>query len=130
MSSRTTCPCGNPARYPVCCGRLLRGQADAATPEELMRSRFTAFALGDAAHLLESWHPGTRPARLALGDEPRWQRLDILRTSGGSAFHDEGTVEFRAHFTDRTGPGTLHEHSRFVRHRGRWVYVDGEILEG
>lgn len=56
-----TCPCGLPAAYDDCCGRLHRGQAPATTAEQLMRSRYSAFAVGDEAYLLRSWHPTTRP---------------------------------------------------------------------
>ena len=33
-----------------------------------MRSRFSAFARGDAGYLLRSWHPSTRPTSLDLDD--------------------------------------------------------------
>lgn len=92
-----------------------------------MRSRYTAYVLRDEAYLLRTWHPSTRPARIDFAPRLRWTRLDILATSDGSAFHHSGTVEFQAHFTDRGKPGDLHERSRFVRHDGAWVYLDGEI---
>lgn len=90
-----------------------------------MRSRFSAFAVGDAAYLLRSWHPTTRPASLELDPGQRWERLEVVRSGEGSAFHTEGTVEFRAHFTSAGGDGELHEISRFARENGEWVYVDG-----
>jgi SEC-C motif-containing protein len=31
-----------------------------------MRSRYSAFALGEAAYLLSTWHPSTRPRALDL----------------------------------------------------------------
>ena len=74
--------------YGACCGRFLgefaaSGALTAPAPEQLMRSRFTAFAIGDAAYLLSSWHPSTRPSTLELEDDIRWYRLDILGSSGG-----------------------------------------------
>jgi SEC-C motif-containing protein len=123
------CPCGLPAAYQDCCGRLHRGTARAATAEQLMRSRYSAFALGDEAYLLRSWHPDTRPTRVDLDPGTRWRRLEVLGTTGGSAFHTEGTVEFRAHYTERGRAAELHENSRFVRHDGDWVYVDGVVSE-
>ena len=47
--------------YDACCGPLHRGERPAATAVALMRSRFTAFALGDVDYLLATWHPGSRP---------------------------------------------------------------------
>ncbi|MEW2358104.1 YchJ family metal-binding protein [Spirillospora sp. NPDC029432] len=117
-----TCPCGSSAPYRDCCGRLHRGQAQARTAEELMRSRFSAFAVRDAAYLLKSWHPGTRPRTIDLPAGLRWERLEILNTAEGSPFHTKGTVEFRAYHSQ----GELHEVSRFVRHEGAWVYLDGD----
>ncbi|MEU1624807.1 YchJ family metal-binding protein [Streptomyces sp. NPDC020096] len=123
----TTCPCGLPSAYEDCCGRLHRGTARAATAEQLMRSRFSAFAVHDEAYLLRSWHPGTRPPGVDFDPALRWLRLEILGGTGGSPFHNEGTVEFRAHYTERGQAGELHENSRFVRHEGDWVYLDGIV---
>jgi len=55
------CPCGSGERYDACCGRLHRGAADAQTPEELMRSRYSAYALGELDYVWRTWHPRTRP---------------------------------------------------------------------
>ena len=89
-----------------------------------MRSRYSAFAVLDRGYLLRTWHPDTRPEHLELDPAVRWQRLEILATNGGSPFHTEGTVSFRAHYTERGREGVLEEHSRFVRHAGAWVYLD------
>jgi SEC-C motif domain protein len=87
-----------------------------------MRSRFSAFATGDAGYLLRTWHPATRPARLELDPGLRWVRLDVLRSTG-SLLSNEGTVEFRAHYVERGHASAVHEHSRFVRQDRRWLYV-------
>nr|WP_197698187.1 YchJ family metal-binding protein [Micromonospora viridifaciens] len=118
------CPCGTGAPYADCCGPIHRGASTAATAEALMRSRFSAFAVGDADHLLRSWHSSTRPARLRLDPALRWTRLEILDTDRGGLFDTAGTVRFRAHYREAGRPGTLAEHSRFVREDGRWVYLD------
>ncbi|WP_348651155.1 YchJ family metal-binding protein [Micromonospora sp. WMMD882] len=102
-----------------------RGEADAGTAEALMRSRFAAFAVGDAAYLMRSWHPTTRPTALDLDPRTRWTRLEVLATDRGGVFDTVGEVEFRAHYRERGRPGTLHERSRFRREDGRWVYLDG-----
>lgn len=119
------CPCGSGHPYARCCGRLHRGEGDAATAEALMRSRFAAFAVGDTAYLLRSWHTTTRPATLSLDPRLEWTRLEVLDTSRGGLFDTTGTVEFRAHHRERGRAGTLHERSTFRREDGRWVYVDG-----
>ena len=98
-----------------------------------MRSRYSAFALGDARYLLDTWHPATRPPTLALDPGVRWTGLDVLAATGGLLLDAEGTVEFAAHYVvvdEAAGrrAGTQHEHSRFLREAGRWTYVDGVSL--
>ncbi|MBT2492047.1 hypothetical protein J7E96_26680 [Streptomyces sp. ISL-96] len=124
LSAAAPCPCGLPAAYGECCGRFHSGEAAAPTAELLMRSRYSAFVAQDAAYLLRSWHPDTRPQTLDFDPDMRWQGLDILATADGSAFHTTGTVTFRAHYTHEGEPGELHEQSRFARHEGAWVYLD------
>ena len=108
-----------------------------------MRSRYSAFALGDARYLLDTWHPSTRPTALDLDPDVRWTGLDVLTTRGGLLLDAEGTVEFAAHYVIAGGgagtviagggagarrSATQHERSRFLRERGRWTYLDGVSL--
>lgn len=124
--SAKRCPCLSGLTYDDCCGRLHAGLAAAQTAEQLMRSRFSAFAVGDVDYLLTTWHPTTRPASLELDEDLRWYRLDVLATRGGGPFETEGVVEFEAFHRTSGGPsGTQHETSRFTREDGQWLYVDG-----
>jgi SEC-C motif-containing protein len=122
------CPCGSGRAFAACCDPLHAGAA-APTAERLMRSRFSAFARGDAAYLLASWHPSTRPASLDLDDGTVWRRLQIVDTVAGGVDDETGVVEFRASFRTTEGAGLLHERSRFARVDRRWVYVDGDALD-
>lgn len=90
-----------------------------------MRSRFTAFALGDEAHLLATWHPDTRPPSCPPDPDTRWLFLTIDDVVDGTPFHATGVVEFTAVYQDDGGRGELHERSRFERIDGRWYYLDG-----
>lgn len=105
-------------------------QAWPATAEALMRSRFAAFRDGDAAWLLASWHPSTRPPRLDLSDNPRWRGLQILEVVDGGEADDTGIVEFRASYLTAYGVGLQQERSRFVREAGRWYYLDAVHAPG
>lgn len=118
------CPCGTGLGYAECCGPLHSGAAPAATAEQLMRSRYSAFAVGDPAYLLATWHPRTRPSALELDPGVRWIGLDVLRTEGGGLLAGEGTVEFTAHRIADGERGEQHEVSRFVREDGAWRYLD------
>ncbi|MCH7372421.1 YchJ family protein [Aeromonas sp. MR16] len=121
------CPCGSALSLPQCCGALHAGQ-HATTPEQLMRSRYSAFVLGLGDYLVHSWHPdflGTLTAEQLSQTDTRWDGLEILAAQGGPA-DDAGTVEFKAWFVEGDERHCLHERSRFVRYQGRWVYTDGE----
>jgi SEC-C motif domain protein len=123
------CPCGSGLPYAECCGRLHDGTATAATAEQLMRSRYSAFVVGDADHLLATWHSTTRPRSLELDGDLRWTGLDVLGTTGGALLGAEGTVEFRAHYRVGGRSGAQHENSRFAREDGQWRYLDGVSLD-
>lgn len=88
-----------------------------------MRSRYSAFAVGDAGYLLRTWHPSTRPATLDIDPALEWKRLAVLETGGGGMFDDAGTVRFRAVYVRDRQRGVLAENSRFVRDGGSWVYL-------
>jgi SEC-C motif domain protein len=116
------CPCGLGDDYDACCGRLHAG-APAPTAESLMRSRFSAFAVGDAGYLLRTWHPAGRPGTLTLDPALRWTRLAVLETDGGGLFDTAGTVRFHAVYVREGQRGVLAETSRFVRQDGLWSYL-------
>ena len=98
----------------------------AATAEQLMRSRYSAFAVGDAVYLARTWHPSTRPDDVGVDPQVRWVRLDVLDVDRGGFLDDEGVVEFEARYRLGVERGVLHERSRFVRLDGRWAYVDAQ----
>ena len=121
------CPCGTGLPYAGCCGRLHTGEAAAATAEQLMRSRYAAYARGRSDYVFRTWHPRTRPAGVEPARGLRWTGLTVLATQAGGLSDDEGVVEFEAHHDGPDGPEVLHERSRFVRRAGRWVYRDGDV---
>ena len=88
-----------------------------------MRSRYSAFAVGDAAYLLRTWHPSARPRTLELDPKCRWTRLAVLDTDGGKLFDAAGTVSFRAIYVLGRQRHMLAETSRFVREGKRWFYL-------
>ena len=117
------CACGSGVPEARCCGRFLRGEATAATAEQLMRSRYTAFAREDASYLLETWHPSSRPRRVRFDEGRRWVGLEVLDTTGGGMLDREGTVSFVAHHERDGRRRELREISLFLRDEGRWRYL-------
>ncbi|MGC4934817.1 YchJ family protein [Gordonia sp. DT30] len=126
VRSEDRCPCTSGMTFGECCGPILSRDRRAPTAPALMRSRFTAFAVGDRDHLLATWHPGTQPAILELDDEIDWYRL-VTDTVAGGPFDDVGEVTFVAHYRAAAARRSMSEHSRFRRERGNWYYVDGDV---
>jgi SEC-C motif domain protein len=85
-----------------------------------MRSRYSAYVLGNLDYVFRTWHPRTRPSDLSSSAQVPWTGLEIHRASDDG---DTGIVEFTAHHAG----GSMHETSRFERRRGQWVYVDGDV---
>ncbi len=122
------CPCGLAREYMQCCGRYHANALHLAapTPEALMRSRYSAYALGLRPYLLDTWHTSTRPEHLERFDScSKWLGLTVKRAWTTSS--DEGFVEFVARSKGSSGGAAqrLEELSWFVRVDGRWQYVKG-----
>jgi SEC-C motif-containing protein len=126
------CPCGSGTPFHQCCQPYLAGESQAPTAEALMRSRYTAYCQGQVDYLVATHHPTRRSPteRTALADSARtttWVALKVLATQKGQPGDAEGIVEFVAyHLTP--SPGQIHERSRFVQQKGRWFYLDGDML--
>lgn len=88
-----------------------------------MRSRYSAFVVGDRDYLMTTWHGSTRPVALTLDPDIRWTGLEIANAHEAD---DRAVVEFRARYRERGVAGAQHERSRFVRRAGRWFYLDGD----
>lgn len=130
MSYLQTCPCDSGKRYTACCGPLHSGKDHARTAKQLMRSRYSAFAIGGLGdYLLQTWHPKTRPLVSAgeMGERGvDWLKLTVIDNSQSG---DNSMVEFKAYWRDDNGEIQVHhEHSRFMRTGGRWLYVDAAHL--
>jgi SEC-C motif domain protein len=130
MGSPTiACPCGSGEAFGCCCLAVHRGERQAATAEQLMRARYSAYAVGDLDYVWQSWHPRTRPSALTPAGPLTWTGLQILDTVDGRPGDQTGEVEFRAHYRDGARTGTMHERSRFAVRARRWLYVDGDLFD-
>ena len=58
--NKEKCPCCSGKEYSECCEPIIKGTRKAATPAELMRSRYSAYAKGEIDHVVESTHPSQR----------------------------------------------------------------------
>jgi SEC-C motif domain protein len=126
------CPCTSKKPYDRCCGPFHAGTALPETAEQLMRSRFSAYALGKVDYLINTRTEAKR------SDENREELAEycksvscvglkiVSREKGGKA-DDNGIVTFHASLQAH-GRRSLHiETSTFAREQGKWVYVDGVV---
>jgi SEC-C motif domain protein len=137
FSHSAACPCRNeeqPSKtYGECCaiwhlGLLETPARHAPTPEALMRSRYSAYALQLASYLLATWYGETSPGEIDF-PPTKWLGLQIKHSAMSG---DVGVVEFIARYRDSTGRAQrLHETSRFLREgvgeAARWFYIDGQF---
>ena len=125
----TLCYCDTGRPLAQCCQPLLNNEQQAKTAVALMRSRYSAYTLGDKDYLQRTWHSTTRPAQLDLSNnQQHWQRLKIIDTTAGQTDDDSGEVEFVAIYKVNGRAERLHERSRFEREDQQWRYVDGSII--
>lgn len=86
--------------------------------------------MGNIDYLQRSHHSTQRPSRKeALEIEQwsktvKWLELEIVQTTLGVEKDFMGTVEFKAFYIENNQEEVLHEHSRFCKENGHWVYVD------
>jgi len=124
------CACTSGKAFSQCCRPFLNKEKWAKTPQQLMRSRFSAYYLGGYGdYLIETWLPsssiGLEAAELSLRSLD-WQGMDIIEKLQNG---DHALVEFKAYFLDQNGEQQVHhEISQFQRVSGRWYYAQGEIL--
>lgn len=128
----TPCPCGGlpkGASYAACCQPYIEGRDTAPTAEHLMRSRYTAYVMGNAEYVLSTWHPGTRPTELdlpAAGTPHTTRWLGLTVHSHGRLAGTEAQVTFTAVYREGGRAHRMKECSRFVLENGCWLYVAGE----
>ena len=122
------CPCGSQNTYEHCCGLYLDKNQLPQTPEQLMRSRYTAYSLGKIDYIKNSMKG---KALMGFNEQDAeewaksvtWIKLEVLKSSMTS--DDIGFVEFVAHFSEQNQEKTIHELSEFHKENNRWFYTNG-----
>ena len=123
------CPCGSNFPYTDCCGPLVRETSYADTAEDLMRSRFTAYAKKNWSYLINTLHPEERESKsveslASNNDNIEWEKLEIHSTKEGQFNDQRGEVAFVAKYLDQGVSKTMRERSSFIKEDGRWYYSE------
>ena len=126
------CPCGSKKDDKDCCEIYINGHQFPATPEALMRSRYTAYTLANINYIKKTMC-GTPLTDFDEMDALRWAKhinwigLCVLKTWTESA--EKGYVEFIATFIDRHQLKKMHEISEFIYQDSQWLYYNGVTIE-
>jgi SEC-C motif-containing protein len=129
------CPCGSGRTFKRCCLRFHQGHP-ASSPEALMRSRYSAYAVGAVDYLIATTDPAgpqfhadqTTWAR-ELAEYCRQTRFEKLTIRAATTHEHHGEVHFFAKLSRNGEDLSFGERSRFTRVDGRWLYHSGEIDE-
>jgi SEC-C motif-containing protein len=134
--TKNDCPCFSGLRYAACCGPLHEGKRIADTPEQLMRSRYAAFARGLGSYLIATLttdHPDRaedqRALLLALSRAKETQRFLGLKIMDTKVDRDHGEVTFHARIFERGVDRSFTERSEFVKENGAWRYASGIAVD-
>jgi len=128
------CPCESGLAYEACCQIFHLNRKLPETAERLMRSRYVAYVFGELDYLYNTTHPSTRKPNLkdaygATYKSIQWIGLTVLHSFKGRRADKTGKIEFEAAYVHNGERFVHHEKSRFRRHRGEWLYVDGKIRD-
>ena len=125
------CPCGTKIKYTDCCEPFINANKNPQTPEELMRSRYTAYTQANIEYILKTMkapaanHFEAQSAK-KWSTTIKWMGLEVLKASLNNT---KGFVEFIAHFNEQGKNTYIHEISEFHQINGVWFYVDGNFVQ-
>jgi len=129
-----SCPCGSGAAYSDCCEPVINGSQSAETAEQLMRARYSAYAMVKMDFVFGSTHPDHRKGYDHKGtkewaESSEWQGLEIVESRKGGREDSEGQVEFIARFSEKGTQREHHECAHFKRENGKWFFTDGSMVK-
>lgn len=127
------CFCGASKAFSECCEPIIKGEKQAITAEQLMRSRYSAYATVEPKYLMLTTHISLLKDQnetdiRGWAEENKWQKLEVLSSQKGQSDDSRGEVEFKAYFIDYEGKQQVHhEKSTFLKETGKWYYSSGII---
>lgn len=129
--SNLPCPCGSQQPLANCCGQY-HGGKPAADAQRLMRSRYSAYALGLIDYLVETTLPAQQAGldRLAISSwsqNSEWLGLQVESHEPQAGTPAHAHVTFVARWRDAQGEHSHRERSAFVEHNGRWFFIDPTV---
>jgi len=132
-----SCFCCSNLPFGQCCQPILEHKTPAVTPLQLMRSRFSAYALGNTEYILNTYAIEKRKLHTLRdisewSNECKWLKLIIHQSTNVTISEFESannsTVTFTAIYRQGNHFFQMKELSRFVVEEEQWFYLDGDIL--
>ena len=129
--SRKACYCGSGRDFFECCSPFLERHQLPSSPEQLMRSRFSAFCEKNLDYLMATTDPQTRldfdfDATREWAEAAEFLKLEVLRSTQEG---NKGIVEFKAHYRmPNESPTVHHELSKFRKQAGHWYFREGRVF--
>jgi SEC-C motif domain protein len=130
------CPCSSGKPYAECCALYHKGKA-AETAKDLMRSRYSAYALNNVDYIVRTTHPRHpavsqnlnewKDAILKFSLNTDFEKLEVVAANEQP---DKATVVFIAHLKQDDEDATFTERSYFAKVDGVWFYVNGDVVMG
>ena len=120
------CPCGSSQFFSRCCQPYITKQQLPSTAEQLMRSRFSAYATKEASYIFDTYGAVAQRQQSvndiqSWADECHWLALNIHQAT-------TSTVDFSAYYLVNNILCELREKSNFSLEQGQWRYIDGDII--
>ena len=109
-------------------GLLLKAWLFPTLPEQLMRSRYTAYTLHDIDYIMATQQGDAakhfdRASARAWSRRVAWQGLVVHQTSPLVLAAKHATVHFTAYYEDGGHVHAMEENSIFMYASGRWWYT-------
>lgn len=151
VNTTQSCFCGSKYGFSSCCQPYINKELPVQTAEKLMRSRFSAYAIGNAQYIYDTYAKSSKTAQ-SVKDIDDWSKSCVwialvihpLANSVNNA--TEQFVEFSAFYITNNTLCELREKSRFIledniksdiadrkqstfnTQLAQWRYIDGDII--
>jgi SEC-C motif-containing protein len=122
-ANTTLCRCCSNLNYANCCEPYHLKQQKPLTPEQLMRSRFTAYAMHLIDYLIATTHASQRHL-YQKNEIEHWAKSNVwLKLEICEAKNE--IVEFKAYYRNGLKQFVHHERSVFKKESDTWFYLKG-----
>lgn len=131
QTNHRPCPCLSGLNYHECCQPYHYQRTQAKTAEILMRSRYSAYVLGEIDYLVQTTLPIQQAsldvqAMREWSEDMVWLGLKIIKHRPHVG-PNQAKVIFEAYYQGASGRQTHYEESLFIKINKRWYFKDPSL---